>query len=293
MKFKALTLQEIERVRPYFDKVESNTCDYSVGGMFMWRDYFKMEFVIEDGAFFSRLHTEALEPYYNLPLSEDIPASLRKLTESERRPGESIKFCTIPEHYLPLFSECCQLLSVTEQPEFFDYLYAAEDLTGLKGRRYSGQRNQMSQFRRSVGDWDFVPVDGTNIQRVTDFFLRLHEEAAPEGSYEKEENTKVLEVLQNMELYDMRGGYLTADGRPAGFCLGETIHDTLYMHIEKADRQYKGAYQMLVNQGALLLTDEKVRYINREEAMGDPGLKTAKEAYHPIALLKKYVVEVK
>ena len=81
MKFKALTLQEIERVRPYFDKVESNTCDYSVGGMFMWRDYFKMEFVIENGAFFSRLHTEALEPYYNLPLSEDIPASLRNYSD--------------------------------------------------------------------------------------------------------------------------------------------------------------------------------------------------------------------
>lgn len=293
MNFKPLTLQDIERVRPYFDKVESNTCDYSVGGMFMWRDYFKMEFAIEDGAFFSRLHTEALEPYYNLPVSEDIPASLKKLIESERKTGENIKFCTIPEYYLPLFSECCQLLSVTEQPEFFDYLYAAEDLTELKGRRFSGQRNQMSQFRRNVGDWDFVPIDENNIQRVTDFFLNFHEETAPEGSYEQEENAKVLEVLQNMDVYGMRGGYLTADGRIVGFCLGETIHDTLYMHIEKADRQYKGAYQMLVNQGALLLADEGVRYINREEAMGDPGLKTAKEAYHPIALLKKYVVEAR
>ena len=37
----------------------------------------------------------------------------------------------------------------------------------------------------------------------------------------------------------------------------------------------------------------EVAYINREEDMGDPGLKQAKEAYNPIFMVKKHLVTVR
>ena len=49
---------------------------------------------------------------------------------------------------------------------------------------------------------------------------------------------------------------------------------------------------MLVNQFAAAYGSGDVTYINREEDMGDPGLRRAKQAYHPVELLKKYVVEI-
>jgi hypothetical protein len=85
---------------------------------------------------------------------------------------------------------------------------------------------------------------------------------------------------------------LKAGGAVVGFSLGEIIGDTLYVHIEKADRGCKGAYQMLVNQFAAAQRQEQLLYINREEDMGDPGLRASKQSYHPVALLKKFVVRV-
>ena len=35
---------------------------------------------------------------------------------------------------------------------------------------------------------------------------------------------------------------------------------------------------------------QELRYVNREDSSGDPGLARAKEAYHPVALLRKYNV---
>ena len=47
MHFKRLTLSEIPLVQPYFRQMKSRTCDFTVGGMFMWRNYYKMEYAME------------------------------------------------------------------------------------------------------------------------------------------------------------------------------------------------------------------------------------------------------
>ena len=124
------------------------------------------------------------------------------------------------------------------------------------------------------------------------FFYNTYLPFSKEGLFEQEENKKVIEVLDNFDTYGMLGGYLIADGKIVGFSINEIVGDTLYTHIEKADRQYKGAYQMLVNQAAITFAVDEVSFINREEDMGDLGLRTSKKSYHPIELLKKYTIEV-
>ena len=290
MQFKQLTMDQISLVQPYFRQMRSRTCDFTVGGMFMWRNYYHMEYAVVDGTFYSRLHDQDGQVYYNLPLGETVAhgiGALRKLTE-----GGPLKFCTVPECYLEEVQSLCPGCAVSEQTDFADYLYLASDLAQLGGKRYSGQRNQISQFKRGVEGWSFDPLTAGNLGAVEEFFTHTYLSGAGAGSTEQEENRRVLEVLQNLDRYGMVGGVLTADGAIVGFSLGEIVNDTLFTHIEKADRNCKGAYQMLVNQFAAAYGSGGVTYINREEDMGDPGLRRAKQAYHPVELLKKYVVEI-
>ena len=42
MPFQKMTIDDIPVIAPYFRFVTTNTCDFTVGGMFMWRDYFHM-----------------------------------------------------------------------------------------------------------------------------------------------------------------------------------------------------------------------------------------------------------
>lgn len=293
MKFKPLTLKEIEIVRPFLERLSTRTCDFSVGGMFMWRDFFHTEFALEDGVFYSRLHGEGQEVYYNLPVSRDPEGALRALVDREGADGRPVRFCTVPEDGLPLFDWLGRTVSAAEEPDFFDYLYRAEDLAGLRGKKYSGQRNQISQFKRSVSAWEFRPMGREEIGRAAAFFEERYLSSAGGGPYEREENAKVLEVLERFDEYGMEGGLLSADGAVAGFSLHEIIGDTMYTHVEKADRRVKGAYQMLVSQAAAAFAEGRVLYINREEDMGDEGLRRSKQSYHPLKLLKKYTVEVR
>ena len=152
--FKKLTLDDVNIVRPYFDFVKSRTCDFTIGGMFMWRRYYDMEYCIEDACMFSRLKDGQGNVYYNLPLSADIEKAISKLQtmESPRR------FCTIPEDFLPFFTNIWPKAQFFEQTDYFDYLYNASDLIELRGGKYHGQRNQISQFIRQNPDWSFVEI---------------------------------------------------------------------------------------------------------------------------------------
>ena len=67
MQFKQLTMDQISLVQPYFRQMRSRTCDFTVGGMFMWRNYYHMEYAVVDGIFYSRLHDQDGQVYYNLP----------------------------------------------------------------------------------------------------------------------------------------------------------------------------------------------------------------------------------
>ncbi len=181
----------------------------------------------------------------------------------------------------------------TDKANLFDYLYSAEDLTELRGKKFSGQRNHVSQFMRNCEDWCFKDIHDVNIADVISFFVSGYHAAENPSEFEKEENDEVLEVLNNLDQYAMLGGVLHADGEIVGFSLGEIQNDTLFTHIEKADRNCKGAYPMLVNQFSKYFAGENIKYINREEDMGDIGLRTSKMSYHPVAKLKKYIVEIK
>ncbi len=292
MYFQKLTLDSIKSVEPFFHYAQGRTCDYSVGGMFMWRDYFKMEYFIEDNICYTKLHNENNESYYNLPLCDDIKKAVLKLLVEDT--SDSIKFCTIPEVYLELFRELDRKVTFKEQNIYFDYLYSYEDLRLLHGKRYHGQKNLINKFLNDNVDWSYEAINEDNILEVIDFFQNRYATLSDENNspFGIEENIKTFEVISNIGKYNFIGGVLRIKGLVVGFSLGEIVNDTLFVHIEKADRTIKGAYQMLTHQFILQFENKNVTYVNREEDMGDMGLRTAKEAYHPIKLLKKYIVEV-
>ena len=92
--------------------------------------------------------------------------------------------------------------------------------------------------------------------------------------------------------YAPLGGLLRAGGKIVGFSAGEIVGDTLIIHVEKADIAYDGVYQALVNEFAKRFVTESVQYINREEDVGDPGVRKSKDSDHPLRLLEKYLVQV-
>ena len=288
MLYKKLTLEDVPRIKPYFDVIQTGSCDYTIGGMFMWRDYYHMEYAIEDGVFFSRLYGKDGNCYYNIPIGVDLQKAVDLMLKQEKK----IAFCTIPDTMLDVFRALNKKITIREQQDYADYLYEADDLIGLKGKKFNGQRNQIHQFLRDNEDWNYAPMTDADLPEALAFLTTEYKVPEDANDFEIEEEEKVLDVVKNYGRYGLIGGVLRVRGVLVGLSIGEVIGDTLFVHVEKATRSIKGGYQMLVNLFAKQYAGGHVRFVNREEDMGDPGLRVAKRAYHPIRLINKYIVEV-
>ena len=61
------------------------------------------------------------------------------------------------------------------------------------------------------------------------------------------------------------------------------------IHIEKANPEMRGLYQ-LINQQFLIEAFPEAEIVNREDDLGIPGLRKAKESYDPIGYARKFRV---
>ncbi len=185
LRFEPLTIADIPAIRPYLNAAPSRTCDFTIGGLLMWADYFNYTYAIYDGTLFVK--------------------------------------------------------GVTEN-----------DVT-------------RTAFSLPSGKPALADIEREQVMRVLDYY----------------------------DAYGFTGVVLKVPGRGiVAFSVGEVIGDTLYVHIEKMAHDVAGAGET-VNKlfaSCMLGTVPHLRYINREEAVGDPGLRNAKESYHPCMLLGKYNV---
>ncbi len=174
---------------------------------------------------------------------------------------------------------------VREDRDNFDYLYRRKDLAELSGSTYHKKRNLVNAFINSY-DYEQKPLTA---DRVPDAIAVLDEWRTArgiEGDYAASR-----EALERFDVLGMRGCVYYVDGTPAGWCLGEPIAKArmFAVHFEKAVDRFKGIYQF-INQAFAQALPAHFESINREQDLGDAGLRQAKMTYRPYGFVQKYRV---
>ena len=292
LSFQKLTLEDIGLVRNYYTQLTCKSSLFTVGGTLMWRDYCEMEYAIFNETLIIKMksmyNTEITA--FRFPLGKDLDGSIREIKGYCWETGIPVAFCMIAEGGLrtltPYLEGCRYFYERSES----DYLYNASDMITLPGRKYHGQRNHINFFKKTYGNYSFEEITEANIDEVKGFYDNFNKTVKKDSDIFIEEQRMSIEVLNNYSLYGLIGGLLRVDGEVAAFSIGEKCGDELHIHIEKADVSRRGAYQVINNEFAKHYATNDIAYINREEDVGDEGLRTAKLAYHPCEIVNKYIV---
>lgn len=292
LEFKKLELEHIPLLRSYFLRQERRMCDCTIGSTLMWRDYFDNCFAIVDDTLMFRSRYLDGQYAFTVPIGKNPEAMLNLAEEYCRSRGMKLEFCTVAPNDLEMLKKRWPNLTVVDNRDWYDYLYESKDIVEFAGKKYAHQRNHIRRFERDCPNWSFSRMTENDVDEVRQFYQKFLQERTKDGETAQAEIEKIFEVLEHFNQYQFLGGILRVEGQIVGISMGEIVRDVLFVHIEKADTQYSGVYQKLVNCFAREFVTDEVRFINREEDVGDPGLRKSKLSYRPVKLLEKYTVRV-
>jgi len=200
-----------------------------------------------------------------------------------------LKILGVSDLFIELYPEFVARFSVREERNYANYVYKAEDLAQLRGRKYSKKRNLISQAR-SRYSWEVHQLTENMTNNCLAVLESIRDEENPvmEGMSERE--LWALETtLRNFQRLQQQGLLITVDGRPVAFSIFEATNSTTAtIHFERALRSYKGLYQVINQETAAVIKAQGFTFINREEDVGDVGLRTAKMSYHPYELITSW-----
>lgn len=200
-----------------------------------------------------------------------------------------LKIFGVSDRFLREYPQFSRGFSVWEDRAFSNYLYSASALAQLPGRKYAKKRNLLSQAS-SLYRWTVLPLNRERIDlcfQVLDSIL-TEEHPNIEGMLERE--MQALEcTLRHFEEFDQQGLLILVEGRPVAFSIFEPISPTtVAVHFERALRSYKGLYQVINCETAKVILSQGFQFVNREEDVGNAGLRDAKMSYHPIEVIPAY-----
>ena len=266
-------------------------CDHVFGTTFFWREYYKTEYAIIDDSLVLKISTGGTI-MFSVPIGgSDIPNVLRRIKEYAHSEGIPLYFCFVPESHIPFFHQVFDIVFESEETDWSDFVYDISSLRDLSGRKYHGQKNHLNRFLKQNPDAEYVALSSENAHLVKKFAEEWHSSSEELHDMAVAETNAVIDTLENWEKnHSFIGGYVASSDRIIGFTIGEIVGDTVYVHAEKADHAIPGAYQFLSTSFLKNLGDPTVQFVNREEDMGLPGLRTSKMSLHPLKLLKKYTV---
>ncbi|NLN75865.1 MAG: DUF2156 domain-containing protein [Armatimonadetes bacterium] len=182
-------------------------------------------------------------------------------------------------------------LIVEYDPDNSDYVYAAQDLIELAGRRFDGKRNFIARARSQI-EYEYVKMDesvAVECEAFADLWCEHKMCETIEGL--RKERCAVNQMLTNFDSLGIVGGAIRAGGAIVAFSLGEKLNDdTLVIHAEKAHTQIDGLYQ-LINNEFCKAEAQSYKYVNREQDLGIPGLRKAKQSYHPVRLIETFTAK--
>jgi hypothetical protein len=294
LKFEPVTIDIADKLLQFVQPEKTRSCDYTPGNLIMWSRFMDYRYAIKDETLFiscksqNDMKSEAfLPPIGKMELKEAV-AILKEYCENT---GKELRLTAVPQEFVEELRNILPHFECKELENWSDYVYDIQKLATLQGKALNKKRNRYNKFITEQPAYTYNRCTADDITDVVKFLASNREcQHNREDNMRCYEHWQCMATVRNLLKYEQPAGVLRIDGRITAFTLGEVFNDTLFVHIEKADHNIAGASEainrLFVND--ILAEHPELVYANREEDLGDPGLRQVKRAYNPVMMIQRY-----
>lgn len=293
IQFREITVAD----KPLFDRyacaAQVRNCDMTFANIYCWQPFYRSEWAIVEEFLVVRFRLDGGDRLaYMQPLSgnnnPDFSPIIPLLSGDASSMGQPLRFAGLtPEGVEVLRRYSPGEFAFAASRDYADYIYAADDLRNLPGRRYQPKRNHINRFSNE-NEFRYLPLSADYAEECLQLTERWSEGRSDEDATIAAEREAMIRAFENFDTLELHGGAICVNGELAAFTYGsQACGDTFVTHIEKANTKFNGIFATINALFARSLS-ESVQFINREEDMGIEGLRKAKLSYHPVAVEPKW-----
>ena len=286
--FAPVGLEHYRILTEFLKQYPQSLSGYTMATLLAWNPTYSYEWVFADSE--TLLLSCIPYPETNRHLMQSIGPLAAEIQERIITAAGSLtyplKMVCVTRSFVRGNPELLRSFTCQENRSFSNYLYRTDALARLRGRKYSKKRNLLSQAS-SQYTWVCKPLTEVETDACFEVLDTIEEEEQPliEGMLERE-ITALQYTLKNFNALHQQGLLIFIDDTPVAFSIFEEISPTtVAIHFERALRRFKGLYQVINWETSKIIAEQGYEYINREEDLGDRGLRNAKKSYHPIRII--------
>jgi uncharacterized protein len=283
---RSLDISDKPRFDGIFEELQPRVSEMTFAGLYLFRTAHDYSLSLVNDSVVVQGKGYDGTSYCLPPLGGDAPAACDVLLDA------GLELYGVEDAYAARFLKGVDCETV-EDRDSFDFLYLREELATLPGNRFHKKKNRINYFaaRHTHEVLTFSAQHLCGCLQLLDEWARV---AEVEGNRSFGlEMDATAEALAMADVLGLEGVVVTVEASVRAFAVGERLNrETAVCHFEKADHFMEGLSQLVNREFArLLFTD--CRYVNREQDLGEPGLRNAKLSYHPLELVKKLRVRRK
>ena len=297
--FKDIDIYAKEKLQPYFDMVNYEACEYCFATLYMWQHLYKTGYYIGDG--FAVLVGEYEGDTFSiLPLAkkEKLHEVIDFVFDYFKNENKKLYFRGVTKEIVDYLKENYNdKFEYIEERDLFDYVYDAESMRTLGGRKNQKKRNHINYFLKGYeGRFEYRLLGKEDFNSCLELVKKWANNKEEHNEYDENMDEELIGIKKIFNNYDIlkdniKIGGIFIDNQLEAFTIGELLNPNMALiHIEKANPDIRGLYPF-INQQFLVNEFSQVEFVNREEDLGIPGLRKAKLSYHPIRFVEKYTVK--
>jgi uncharacterized protein len=296
-KFSPLKLEDGSILTSFLKRYPQRLTGYTFAALAAWKPFFHYSWTFAEPE--TLLVSCTLDPDPNPHLMQPIGGVLsavaaQSMINNAAALSYPLRIIGVSDRFLKENPNFAGSFAALEDRAVSNYLYNAAALAKLAGRKYAKKRNLLAQAA-GLYSWSSRPLTPELTNCCFSVLESIIQEEHPrvEGMLERE--LAALEyTLHHFDDFHQQGVLIFIDDRPVAFSIYEAIGPSIAaVHFERALRSYKGLYQVINCETAKVIAAQGFEIINREEDLGDPGLRDAKMSYHPIEVLPAYELKYK
>ena len=312
IKFKDLSTSDRALIQRFTLYGERQNCDLSFSNLISWRFLYNTQFAVIDDYLVFRFHTGRhlayMMPIPKPQVMEDGSYRVKPCDECSVKVIRTIRDDSIAMgHPFLMLGVCNYMVDLIEQSfpdtftiepnrNFADYIYTRDKLINLSGKKLQSKRNHINKFKSLYPQYTYRPLTEDLIPQCLELekqWRKVSKDDTDEQDLDESLSIELRSMTRAFHRWDrlgLTGGTIWVDDKLVAFTFGCPINQTTFdVCVEKADINYEGSFS-IINQEFVKHLPEQYCYINREEDMGNEGLRRAKLSYHPDILLEKNTV---